>query len=275
MNRTDRLYALLRDRPLLVEIFIAFNLGFLILDVLLAHAVNNFMHWAEWIPVAFSAVGTVLLVVGLVRAGWGRRLGEVVGWGALAVGLAGLLWHLESHFFAEATLHSLVYSAPFAAPLAYAGLGFLLLLNRRVPVEHVAWGRWVLFFAWAGFVGNFALSLADHAQNGFFFSEEWISVIVSALGVGFLLLPIVADVDARYLWICFGVLGLQVLAGLLGLYFHLAANLPVGEAGLRDSFVFGAPVFAPLLFADLALLAALGVWDLLEKVRHPAAPAAG
>ena len=64
-----------------------------------------------------------------------KDLGYLVGWLAVLVGLTGVILHLESHFFYERTLRSLTYSAPFAAPLAYTGLGFLLIMNRMVDPE--------------------------------------------------------------------------------------------------------------------------------------------
>src|SRR3954454_21361988 len=51
-----------------------------------------------------------------------RALGLAVGWGAVAVGVAGLLYHLDSAFFDELTLKNLVYTSPFAAPLANTGV---------------------------------------------------------------------------------------------------------------------------------------------------------
>jgi len=259
-----------QDRPFLLELFILFNLAFLTLDVSLAHAANAFHHRGEWLPVFFSALATLALAAGL-RSTRGRlegrylRVGSVVGWGSILVGLLGLIWHLQSRFFVEVTLKSLVYSAPFAAPLAYTGLGFLLLLNRNVPTGTVDWGRWVLFFAWGGFIGNFALSLGDHAQNGFFYKAEWISVIGSALAVGFLAIPVFGEAARPFLRLCFGVAALEGLVGLVGFYLHVEANAVRAAGGLEDSFLFGAPIFAPLLFPNLALLAALGLWDLLTK----------
>jgi len=40
----------------------------------------------------------------------------------------------------------------------------------------------------------------------------------------------------------------------LGCYFHLAADLRGSARSLADRFIYGAPVSAPLLFADLAAL---------------------
>ena len=53
-----------------------------------------------------------------------RHAGLVVGYASIAVGLAGVAYHLNSQFFSQWTIRSLVYTAPFAAPVAYAGLGF-------------------------------------------------------------------------------------------------------------------------------------------------------
>ena len=165
------------------------------LDIYLAHSINLFRHPAEYVPLYFSLARR--------RSCWSRRcwpgggrtavwrvLGYLVGWLAVAVGLVGLVLHLDSRFFYERTLKSLVYTAPFAAPLAYTGLGLLLIMNRMVDADSAEWPRWVLLLALGGFVGNFVFSLTDHAQNGFFHATEWIPVAASAFAVGFLLVPV-------------------------------------------------------------------------------------
>jgi hydroxylamine dehydrogenase len=65
--------------------------------------------------------------------GFTYHAGLAVGYASVLLGLAGVLYHLDSQFFSQWTMRSLVYTAPFAAPVAYAGLGFLLLMNRMVP----------------------------------------------------------------------------------------------------------------------------------------------
>ncbi|MFN8179240.1 MAG: hypothetical protein U0167_15015 [bacterium] len=260
-------------RPLLVELFAIANLAFLTLDVFIAHSVNAFHYAIERIPVAFGAVGAAILMGGLavdafdLRRARSRWAGYLVGWSALLVGIAGLFLHLRSTFFDQQTLKSLVYTAPFAAPLSFAGLGFLVLLNRQVPRDSLAWGQWVLFFAWSGFVGNFVLSLADHAQNGFFDLREWIPVCAAALAVGFLLLAMLKPADPGLRGATWGVLALQVLVGAAGFAFHVIADLREAGSSVVQDVLYGAPPFAPLLFADLAVLAALGVWDCREKTR--------
>ena len=169
-----------------LEWFLVANLAFLAVDISLAHAVNAFEHRAEWIPVVFSIAATFLLLLAIAlggsepalarrqmteQVGWrkslARWIGLLVGWGSIAVGIAGLIWHLRGDFFQEQTLKNLVYTAPFAAPLAYTGLGLLLILDRMVDARGQEWSRWVILLAAGGFLGNFLLSLADHAQNGF------------------------------------------------------------------------------------------------------------
>lgn len=248
-----------------VELFILTNLAFLAVDIFVAHSINHFAHWAEWIPFYFSLASPPILVAAILLQ-WrtrfpalGRGLGILVGLGSIAVGVAGLCLHLESQFFEIRTLKSLVYTAPFVAPLAYTGIGLLVILNRTPHGSELDWARWVILLAWGGFVGNFVLSLADHAQNGFFAWEEWIPVVVSALSVGFGIAPVLFDASRRFLTLFAGVLALQVAAGLLGFYYHAWANLHAHGTFL-DNFIYGAPAFAPLLFPNLALLATLGLW---------------
>jgi hypothetical protein len=54
------------------------------------------------------------------------------------------------------------------------------------------------------------------------------------------------------------------VVGLLGFALHARGNLSHQAGSPWDRFVYGAPIFAPLLFADLALLAVLGCWAQLR-----------
>jgi hypothetical protein len=262
-----------QSRRLWLELFLLVNLSFLGPDIYLAHSTNSFRHPAEYVPLAFSLTAPVVLLASFVAlqawsaAGWWRVLGYLVGWGAVLVGVAGLVLHLESRFFKELTLESLVYTAPFAAPLAYTGIGLLLVMNRMVDEDSADWPRWVLLFALGGFVGNFIFSLADHAQNGFFHVTEWVPVVSSAFAVGFLLAPFLVPVNRLFLAACAGVLLVQVVVGLVGFYYHTAANLNGSSPRVWDNFVYGAPPLAPLLFPNLVLLAGLGLWGLRGQLQ--------
>ena len=105
-----------RDHQLWVELFALLNLGGLAADIFLAHSQNQFRRESEYVPLVFSILATLALaaVIPLRRrmpAVW-RDVGYLVGWLAVLVGLAGVVLHLDSRFFDERTIKSLVYAAP-------------------------------------------------------------------------------------------------------------------------------------------------------------------
>ena len=258
------------NHALILEIFVTANLAFLALDVFIAHSVNNFAHWGEWVPIVFALVVSLTLLC-ILFTGDGRMKrwgGFAVGWCAVGIGIWGMLFHLDSQFFADFTIKSLVYTAPFIAPLAFCGLGLLLIMNRMVHRESLEWGQWVVFMVLGGFLGNFVLALCDHAQNGFFDPREWIPVFTSAIAVGCLVTVLLQPIHPPFLKVCVVVLMVNGFVGLVGFYLHLAVDLQSAELSIRDKFIYGAPVFAPLLFTDLALLGVLGIWNLARKVQE-------
>jgi hypothetical protein len=255
-----------RRPQLWVEAFAIANLGVLTLDIYLAHSVNQFRNPAEYVPLFFSAAAPLVLAFALaVHARWPavwKDLGYLVGWIAVLVGLAGVLFHLESRFFDERTLRSLTYSAPFAAPLAYTGLGLLLVMNRMVAHDTVEWAQWVLLLALGGFVGNFVFSLTDHASNGFFDPLEWVPVVASAVAIGFMAVPLFMTVARRYLELCAGILLLECVVGVVGFFLHGAAILRGPSTSLFENIIKGAPPMAPLLFPNLAMLGVIALVQL-------------
>jgi hypothetical protein len=277
MELRRRLSMLLFAPATIVELFIFMNVSFLAGDVYVAHSMNGFAHWAEWIPFGYSLTAPVLLLIAMAlsksvqppvnvpgqslspRERASRLLSLIVGWAAIAVGVMGLVWHLDSQFFASATLKNLVYTAPFVAPLAYTGLGLLIVLNRMVPCDSAEWGRWILLLAWGGWIGNFVLSLADHAQNAFFNWVEWVPVVGSALAVGVLLVAVAEYRNRPFLRLAMGLMAAEVVVALVGWGFHLRAIALSPMSNWWERVVFSAPVFAPLLFANLAILAFIGL----------------
>ena len=129
-----------------------------------------------------------------------------------------------------------------------------------VDARSLEWSRWVILLAAGGFLGNFVLSLADHAQNGFFYPSEWIGVIAAATAFGFLVAQVAVPDNPALLAMNLALMVVQIVVGLLGFALHARGNLSHQAGSPWDRFVYGAPIFAPLLFADLALLAVLGCW---------------
>jgi hypothetical protein len=259
-----------------LEVFVVFNFLCLTGDIVLAHSENHFRVRVEYLPLWFSLAAAVLLLAAVfarLRKDWQTAwtdVGYLVGWASIAVGTAGVVYHLDSRFFYERTLKSLTYAAPFAAPLAYVGLGCLLLMNRMVPPRGKDWAQWVLFFALGGFAGNFVLSLSDHAANAFFHWTEWIPVVSSALAVGFLIVPLLMKFGRSFLGLCAGVLFLQMIVGALGFVLHAWADMHGPAGSVFENVISGAPPFAPLLLPNLSILGFIGIVAMNREMREPA-----
>jgi hypothetical protein len=258
------------DHQLWVEIFVILNFAGLVADIYLAHSQNAFRRSLEYVPLYFSAVAPFVLLAGVALrkrapALW-RDGGYLFGWLAVLIGLTGVILHLDSQFFHARTLRSLTYAAPFAAPLAYTGLGLLLIVNRMVEPDGIEWAQWVLLLALGGFAGNFVFSLTDHATNGFYYPAEWVAVVSSAFAVGFLLVPFMMAVTRRFLTLCAAVLGVQVLVGLIGFALHLRAVFRQPGPTVFEQLLTGAPPLAPLLFPNLVILGCIGLWVLSRRL---------
>jgi hypothetical protein len=253
---TPRWNVLAGARALVV--FAGANLLGLFPDVWLAH--TSFWHSrAEGIPLTVSlGGGLVVLVAAAIGLRPATRLAlDLVALVCLATGAAGLAWHAGSQTLRHPTLQNLVYSAPILAPAAYAGLGLLLVAAAHVGGA-AARGRVVLLLAGLGLGGNFVLCLLDHAQNGFWAPVEWASVVAGALGGVTVTTAAFLELrrpEERFVW---WVLAAMLLAATAGTLLHAHANLQT-SGPLLDRMRYGAPIFAPALFADLALLAALGL----------------
>jgi hypothetical protein len=245
--------------PRALVVFGGANLIGLLPDVWLAH--TSFWHArVEAVPLVVSAVGGALALVGAALGRRGRLLVAVVAFACVATGGAGFVLHLGSDALRHPpTLHRLVYSAPILAPFAYAGIGLVLAAGIALD-DARARGRAALALAGLGLFGNFVLCLLDHAQNGFWAPVEWASVVAGALGgltvLGAAVLGELRPGERRVVWI---VLALMVLTAAAGTLFHVSADLRAEGPSFLDRLRYGAPVFAPALFADLALLAALGL----------------
>ena len=95
--------------------------------------------------------------------------------------------------------------------------------------------------------------------NGFFLLTEWIPVISSAVAVSFLSTALVRKCSHRFFEICMAIMFLQVIVGVTGFYFHSISVTKGLSSSFFENLVYTAPVFAPLLFVNLAFLSGLGL----------------
>ncbi len=248
-------------------IFAASNFLFMGFDVALAHSYNRFADPREWYPIAYSAMGglTVLLYGVLREPGkLARSAFWIMAWIGFSMGVAGLYLHLAHAAWHEVSLRSLVYAAPIAAPLSYSGVALIALTADGFfdCLKSVSRRQCLLLLVGAGFSGNLALTTLDHARNGFFRPEEWFSVAAAAFGAVVLLWAGASDKPStreEYFTIL-AALVLQIFTGLIGFVFHLYADWHNIMATVPDKIIFGAPIFAPLLFCDIAVLGIIAVF---------------
>src|SRR4051794_18718635 len=88
------------DHQLWIEVFALLNFASLIADIYLAHSENRFRRETEYIPLVLSIAATAVLVAIIplrraLPAVW-RDVGYAVGWLSVAVGLGGVVLHLDS-----------------------------------------------------------------------------------------------------------------------------------------------------------------------------------
>ena len=59
---------------------------------------------------------------------------------------------------------------------------------------------------------------------------------------------------------------IQIIIGLIGLFFHSQTILNNPMSSFFETIIYNAPIFAPLLFVNLAVLAILGLIDIRFKI---------
>jgi hypothetical protein len=100
-------------------------------------------------------------------------------------------------------------------------------------------------------------------------------VVAAAVAVGILFAVVVEYRSPTVRAIAAVVMVAQLLVGLAGFAFHLRGNLLSPMERITDKFVFGSPIFAPLLFANIAILGLMGLWALGRAVAREAEPDMG
>ena len=70
--------------------------------------------------------------------------------------------------------------------------------------------------------------------------------------------------DTSFLMFCALVLMVNALAGVVGCYLHLMADMRVTAESVKDSLFYGASALAPLLFSNPASLGILGIMGVVR-----------
>jgi len=259
----------------LLLLFVGVNFLFTGIDVALAHSVNAFVPVYEWIPVCFAPLGAVTSFVVALRA----RPSMVAALAHLAVMMLGVIVGvLGTAFHGQAVLNPvgqfswswLAFGSPILAPLSFAGIALvgLYAITEEAPGQPgmlrvpgigvfrapISRHRHFLWLVGLGFVGTALTSAVDHAQYGYTAYKLIAIAFGSFASAVVLTLAISRAWSAADEFVYFWTMIAAVLIGVLGVGFHLSADLAgTGQLSLERILVF-APIMAPMLFSDLGLL---------------------
>jgi hypothetical protein len=276
-----------RDQVMLL--MAAMNEIMLGVETYMAHLISGTIVPYEWIPIIFGPVaGLVLLAAGLLALR--RRLlatifANLFFLSSIFVGLLGAYFHLVRAILPYAaagqqvSVPLLVWAPPILGPLTFALVGLLGISSAWIerPADS---GRLNIFGsqyiqlpysktrAYFFIVGMASLatvisSVLDHARTNF--SNPWLWVptavgvfaTVVAVMLGAIQKPSRGDLSTYLVAML-----LMIFVGALGSVLHVNQNLTSQGTIVNERFLRGAPILAPLLFADIG---AIGLVVLLDS----------
>lgn len=281
------------SRDQIMLLMAAVNLGFLGLDIYLAHNISGTIVPYEWIPIIFGPVaGAILLVTGLLALRQ-RPLATLIATAVLlvsiAVGLLGAYFHVlrtalpEGPSGEQITVRLLVWGPPFLGPLMFSLVGLWGISAAWVeeppdsgrlrmpggwhlPLPLSKTRAYFLMFSLAS-LSTVLSSVLDHARTQFENPWLWIptTVGVFATVIGFYMATL--ERPHRFdIGIYVAAMGLLMLTGLIGTVLHVDDSLTSRGQFVAERFIRGAPIMAPMLFANVGLFGLLILLDPRSEV---------
>ncbi|MCD4733191.1 hypothetical protein K8R78_03010 [bacterium] len=242
-----------KRRDNLIMAFIAVNYLLMSLDCTLVHWSAGFDHLGMYLAAGWPLLAALPFIFftfkPMKKTGRGVAIG--ISLASVAVGIAGLAWHLLGQFFVSPSLTSLIYSAPILAPLGLTVLAIMTLAIIYPPPEGLT--RRLIGFMAFWMLGLMLLSLQDHAQNNFYEWGEWIPIIVGvfAMVVFGLYATFYKKMKNGNGLILTTTLALFITAA-VGAVMHLVAFFEA-TVPLVQKLSQAAPPLAPTLFGDAAV----------------------
>jgi hypothetical protein len=281
---------LARDQVMLL--LAAFNEAFLGLDIYLAHNIDGTIRGYEWIPIIFGPLAGLFLVIAGVIALRKRFLANVIGtvifFLSSLVGALGSYFHLHRALLVDApagqqfTTSVLLLAPPLLGPLTFIlvaliGIsaawqedpidsGSLILWDQRRLVMPLSKTRAYFMMAALFILATLLNSVLDHARTNFAnpwlwlptFSGVFTVAVTTAMGA-------LRRLDRSDLVTYMAAMLLLTVIGTIGAVLHLERNLTELGTILGERFLKGAPMFAPLLFANMGLLGLIILLDPVAK----------
>ncbi len=219
-------------------------------------------------------------------------LGTLVFLSSIAVGLLGSYYHLTRAVLPGAlpgdqvSLWLLIWAPPVLGPITFALVGILGISAawQEYPQDS---GRLVLpggghlqlpysktrayfFLIGLGMLITVISSVIDHSRSGFTNPWVWIPTLSGIFAVGVIISLGFFRTLTRADLITFIVTMLaMILVGMLGSVLHVFKDLTSQGLFVSERFIRGAPVMAPMLFANMG---ALGLIILLPNLPHDEMP---
>jgi hypothetical protein len=288
----QRLRKLPLARDQLMLLMAAINALFLALDHYLAHSISGTIVPREWIPIVFEPIAGGLLLLGGLIALRNRPIATVIGTvtllSTIGVGFLGAYFHFLRAILPSAPageqvrLSLLVWAPPILGPLFLAlvgmvgisavwiedppGSGVLILLaGRRIRMPYSK-TRAYFFLISLGILAATLSSVLDHSRTHFQNPWLWLPTATGVFGTVVALIMGTVEKRSRFdLLIYAGAMLLLMLVGVAGAVLHIGTNLSVGGSIVVERFIRGAPLMAPLLFANMGLLGLLVLFDSVER----------
>jgi len=281
------------SRDQLMLLLAAVNEIFLGIDIFLAHSISGTIVPYEWIPIIYGPVaGVVLLVAGLIALRsrpTATLLASIVLVGSIVVGLLGAYFHLRRAALPsgptgeQITVQLLVWGPPVLGPLMFAFVGLWGLSAAWVedPPDsgrlRMPGGRYLklplsktrayfLMFSLAS-LSTVLSSVLDHARTQFENPWLWIPTTagVFATVIGFYIATL-ARPHRFDIGIFVVAMGLLMLTGLIGTVLHIDDSLTSRGQFVAERFIRGAPIMAPMLFANVGMFGLLILLDPRSEV---------
>jgi len=259
----------------LLLMLVGMNFIFTGIDVALAHAVNDFVPSYELIPIIFAPLGALSSFLIALKRKPGRALSlfhitlMILG---VIVGVLGTAFHANQALnpLGKLTWIWLTFASPILAPLAFGGIslvGLYAVIDEKggepgsleVPglgTFHapISRERHFLWLVGLGFAASALTSIIDHGQYGYTLYK--LIPIVYGVFAAAVVITLAVSKDwtqgdeVTYFWTMIA----GIIVGVLGFAFHLSGDLSDnGQMSVERILVF-APILAPLLYCDLAIL---------------------
>jgi hypothetical protein len=280
-----------RDQAMLL--MMAVNEIFLGVDIYLAHSISGTIRPNEWIPIIFGPIaGVFLLLAGLLalkRRPLATILATLIFLSSAVVGLLGTYFHYIRAILPlapaaqRASLTMIVWAPPILGPLTFALVGLLgisaawveeppdsgtlvLLGGRRLQLPYSK-TRAYFFIVGLGILATVISSVLDHARTGFVNPWLWAPTVIGIFGTTVAITLAALDAPTRIDLLTYtATMLLLCLVGVVGAILHINDNLSLNTV-VVERFIRGAPVLAPLLFANmgsLGLVALLNPGEMTE-----------